>query len=416
MTASVAMLHYAGPPIIGGVEATIGYHARLLTERGHKVHVIAGRGQDFHSDVTFHHIPELNSQHPDVLAMGEALKRGSVPADFIPLRDRIISRLRPLLQQVDVLIAHNVLTLHKNMALTAALYHLRTAVRTPILAWCHDFAWLDHLYTPHLHPGYPWDLLRQPWDGVRYVVVSQDRQRQLAGLLNLPEEQIDVVYPGVDVADFLNIHPETWALYQRLNLHQADPLLLLPARITRRKNIELAVQVMAHLVREMPHATLLVTGPPGAHNPTNRAYLETLIRLREQHNLTDQVHFLYQQSGSKEPLLVSGVMLADLYRLADALFFPSLREGFGIPVLEAGLTRLPIFASDLPPIRESAGDLGHLFDPAGEPAQIAAEMAAFFRQDRIHRMKRRVLEHFTWQAIIEQQLIPLIEEVTHGQV
>ena len=53
-------------------------------------------------------------------------------------------------------------------------------------------------------------------------------------------------------------------------------------------------------------------------------------------------------------------VIADFYRLADALLMPSREEGFGIPVLEAGLSRLPIFCADIPPLRELAGDLSDL--------------------------------------------------------
>ena len=44
MTQSVAILHFAAPPIIGGVESTIYHHARLLAEAGYEITVITGRG------------------------------------------------------------------------------------------------------------------------------------------------------------------------------------------------------------------------------------------------------------------------------------------------------------------------------------------------------------------------------------
>lgn len=54
----IAIIHYAGPPVVGGVESTIYHHARLLGQAGYQVHVIAGCGEPFHPQVTFHHIPE----------------------------------------------------------------------------------------------------------------------------------------------------------------------------------------------------------------------------------------------------------------------------------------------------------------------------------------------------------------------
>ena len=416
MTIRVAILHYAAPPVVGGVESTIYYHARLLAEAGYAVRVIAGRGESFHPQVTFHHISEMDSRHPEVLAVGQALAEGQVPPAFTPLRDRLVSRLRALLVDTDVCIVHNAITLHKNLPLTAALRRLADESVTRFIAWCHDFAWQDSLYTPDLHPGEPWDLLRTPWPGVRYVVVSAHRRERLAALLDLPEDQVEVVHPGVDVAEFLKLEPTTRHLLKKLDLLAADPLLLLPARITRRKNIEFAVRVTAALTRHKPQATLVVTGPPGPHSPGNVAYLETLRALREELGVTERVHFLYEHGDNGRPLHVSDATISDLYRLADLLLFPSRREGFGIPVLEAGLVRLPIFAADIPSAQESAGDLAHLFDPEGDPVTIAEAIAAHLIADRAYQLRRRVLSQFTWQAILERRLLPLIQEVTeHGK-
>ena len=406
----IAILHYAGPPIVGGVETTIYHHARLLAETGHDVHVIVGRGDSFHPEVIFHRIPRMDSRHPAVLAVGQALADGEIPPDFAPLRDRLAGRLRPLLTGVDITIVHNAITLHKNLPLTAALHQLALeGVR--LIAWCHDFAWQDTLYAPDLHPGYPWNLLRTAWPGVRYVVVSQHRRRRLAELLNLREEAIRVVNPGVDIAGFLKLEPTTRRLVDELHLLAADPLMLLPARITRRKNIEFAIRVTAALTRHKPQATLVVTGPPGPHNPTNIAYLESLQALRADLGVTEQVRFLYEHGTGNQPLHVTDAMVADLYRLADLLLFPSRREGFGIPVLEAGLVRLPIFAAHIPPVQESAGDRAYLFDPDGAPAAVADAIADHLEGDRAYQLRRRVVSRFTWQAVLDNLLLPLIREV-----
>ena len=408
----VAILHYAAPPVVGGVESTIYHHARLLSGAGFHVEVIAGRGEPFHPDVPFHLVPEADSRHPEVLEVGAALARGEVPPTFATLRDRLVERLRPLLAPSDVCIVHNVLTLHKNLPLTAALRLLSGEGIARFIAWCHDFAWQDELYTPSLHPGYPWDLLRTPWPGVRYVVVSAHRRARLAALLGIPPAEVRVVHPGVDVAGFFKLEPETRRLVEELGLLSADPLMLLPARITRRKNIQFAIRVTAALTAYRPYATLLVTGPPGPHNPANVAYLASLRELREELGVSDRVHFLYEHGPGEEPLHVTDGMMADLYRLADLLLFPSRREGFGIPVLEAGLARLPIFAADIPPVRESAGGLAFCFDPEGEPAEVARAIADRLVRDTVYQMRRRVLEHFTWSAILRRDLIPLLEEVT----
>jgi glycosyltransferase involved in cell wall biosynthesis len=406
----VSILHYAAPPIVGGVESTIYHHARLLVQAGLEVDVIAGRGEPFHPRVNFHPIPELDSNHPAVLATGKALAKGQVTEAFHDLRDEIVRKLRPMLEQSQACIVHNAITLHKNLALTAALSQLSEAGLTSFLAWSHDFAWQDRLYTADLHPGYPWDLLRQPWPGVRYIVVSKHRRGRLAALLELPRSEIQVITPGIDALKFLKLEPLTVQLVERLNLLEADPIILLPARITRRKNIQFAIRAMATVKLSKPKAVLLVTGPPGPHNPKNLAYLESLQTLRAELGLKKAVFFLYEMGQSGTPLHLPDEVIADLYRLADVLLFPSTSEGFGIPILEAGLVRLPIIAADIPPFRESAADLAELFDPRGDPEKAGRAITSRLEKDRSYLLRRRVLSRYTWQGLVKNQIIPLLEE------
>ncbi len=423
----IGILHYSGPPVVGGVEITMDHHARELTRLGRQVHIVAGRGEPFHPQVRFHLIPRMDSRHPEVLAVNRELAQGQVTQAYHRLEEALVQELSPLLASLDVCIVHNAMTLHKNLALTGALHRLNQAGRARFIAWAHDFAWLDQLYIPELHPGYPWELLRTPWPGVAYVVVSEHRREMLAQLLQLPQEAIRVITPGVDVFGFLKLEPLTRRLVEGLDLLKAEPLMLLPARVTRRKNIQLAIRITAALRVHLPRATLVVTGPPGPHNPTNLAYLDSLRRLRQELGVEERVHFLYEQGrlwGDGEsgdggnsgedpatPLLLPDPVVADFYRLADLLLFPSQREGFGMPILEAGLVRLPIFASRIPPFQESAGELAHLFDLADPPARIAQEMADFLAQDPAYRLRRRVLRRFTWRGIVETQILPLIQEV-----
>jgi glycosyltransferase involved in cell wall biosynthesis len=411
----VAILHYAGPPIVGGVESTIYHHAKGLSDRGYQVEVVAGRGKDFHPQVKFRHIPEIDSRNPQVLHLNSCLKNGKVTREFENLRGKLADLIRPILTGVDVCIVHNAITLHKNLALSAALRKLSDENVAPMIAWCHDFAWLDRLYIPELHAGYPWSLLKEPWPGVKYVTVSNTRQDLLAGLVGAPISEIQVMTPGVDVRQFLGLEDLTWELVDKLDLLSANPLMLLPARITRRKNIEFAIHLTAALKSLKPHVGLIITGPPGPHNPSNIAYLESLQSLRRELGLDRQVVFLYKPGKSGETLILPDQVVADLYRLADLLIFPSQREGFGIPILEAGLARLPIFAADIPPVRQSAGEFGHLFELGDDPAKVAAEIMNVLANDRAYHMRRRVLDHFTWEAIIEKEMIPLLEQVIRGR-
>jgi len=413
MTLTIAILHYAGPPGIGGVETTMAAHARVMAADGHQVRLISGHSEFAFPGVAVLNNAELGSRGEHVAQATRELARGVVSPAFDRLVDRLAEWLAEALAGADCAIVHNVLTLHKNLAFTAALHRLHAAGRAPrLLAWCHDFAWHDPLYRADLHDGYPWDLLRRAWNNVQYVAVSRDRRTILAALLGVVPASVAVVTPGVDLAALLKLEPATIELTERLGLLAAAPLLLLPARITRRKNIELAIAIVGALRALAPGVRLVVTGPPGPHNPANAAYLAELQNLRAASGAGDAVQFLYERFTDEHarPRPVSDAMLADLFRLADGLLFPSAYEGFGIPILEAGLAGIPIFCSDIAPFRETAGPAALYFELREAPAAVAARIATALRDDPRAALRRRVRQEYTWEAIYRQGVVPLLAQ------
>lgn len=409
----IAILHFAAPPTVGGVEQTMMRHARLMLDAGYAVRIIAASGARFDERIEVVIVSEFGSRHAEVLRVKKQLDAGSVTTQFKALRKQIKMQLGKVLSDVDIMIAHNVFTLHKNLALTSALHQHIAHSNLRTIAWHHDFAWTNPLYRDQLHDGEPWDLLRQPWPKVQHVTVSQARRSELAQLYDVDESQIEVVPPGVDSADFFGWQPLTSVLVERLNLLAADVILLLPARITRRKNIELGVRMLAELRQQTAlDARLIVTGPPGPHNPANDEYLQSLLRLRQEHGLDDAVHFLYELGSIQadgDTLHVSEAVMGDLFTLADAMFFPSLQEGFGIPVLEAGLARLPAFCADITPLRETGAHLATYFDPKGNPADIAALIVSTLQSDRPGLLRRRVRQNYSWTGIFNDRIQPLLE-------
>ena len=163
----IAILHYAAPPVIGGVESVIKHHTRLLEQAGHEVRVVAGRGDTNAIENSFYHIPLVGSQHPTIVAMKRSLDKGEVPAYFKTLSFKIEQQLSEAFDDVDLIFAHNVCSLHKNLPLRAALRHYCAKPTSPkLVIWHHDFAWSSARYKNELHPGYPWNLLREDWPEV----------------------------------------------------------------------------------------------------------------------------------------------------------------------------------------------------------------------------------------------------------
>jgi glycosyltransferase involved in cell wall biosynthesis len=375
-----------------------------MADHGYGVKIIAGRGEQFDSRVPVEIVPTLDSKHPLAIEVNQKLASGVIDAGFQSLIASITRSLEGALADVDICIAHNVLTLHKNLALTGAMHEIAVTPRRRLIAWCHDFAWEDPVYSGELHAGLPWDLLRQKWGDVQYVVVSEARRRELARLLEMREAEIAVVPPGVDALTFLGIGERVAGWANQLGLLAAQPLLLLPTRVTRRKNIELAIEITAALRRNGRNPKLVVMGPLGPHNPANARYLDELRRLKRERGVEEAVVFLNEYGE------VDDAARRDLYLLADALLFTSEREGFGIPMLEAGVARLPVFCSDIPPFRESARQWAHYFALDESPDDIAQQIAASLDTDARYQLKQRVVRQYSWPRIFQDEIEPLFKE------
>ena len=402
---NIVLLHYTAPPEVGGVETALARQAQLLARAGHQVRVVTGRGEAWNARIPVEVLPLLDYRHPQVLRVKAALDEGQVPEEFQPLVDSIQSRLVSAIEGADVVIAHNIASMHHNLAFTAALYEIFQHEGSPrLILWHHDLAWTIPRYQREIHPGWPWSLLSELWPGARHVAVSPVRREQLSDLTGLPLWEITVIPSGLDLADFLNLPPRVVALFDQLDLTLAAPILLAPVRITRRKNLELAIGALAELRKSMPEAVLVVTGPC-SQSALGRQYFEQLKKQRKQLGLEGAVHLLSEIATEGLP----DESVAGFFRLSDALLLTSRDEGFGMPVLEAGLARLPIFCSGLPSLRALALDWATYFSPVDDPAHVADLIYKRLHNDPQYQMRVRVRRDYTWKAVYQNKVEPLLE-------
>jgi len=402
---SVALVHYAAPPIVGGVESIIGSHARLMTAAGHAVRIVAGRGEPTVPDVGFRLVELMDSRHPRVEGIQGQLNAGSIPAAFDLLVDELEIQLRDAVDGADVVIAHNVCSLGLNLALTAALRRIVDAgAPSRFILWHHDLAATSPDYRPSLHEGRPWSLLSEAWPRVANVVVSAGRQRELAALTGLAPDAINVIPNGLDLDRTWRLDPRTVALRADLERLGVSPLLLVPARITPRKNMELALRVVAAIRAAGRPAGMIVTGPVDPHRSSEHDYLDRLLELRSTLGLDQVARFLATEPGGAP----TDPVVDQLYRLADVLFLPSRDEGFGLPLLEAAANRVPIVCADLAVLREIAGSDATYVDPDADPAAIGRTILDLLEADPAWRLHRRVQDDYAWARIYANSIEPIL--------
>lgn len=408
MTLAVGLLHFTAPPVVGGVETVLGRQARHLASAGHRVRVVVGRGGSPGGGMELVRVPLVDTRNATIRAAQGALDRGVVPPGFETLVQGLADELARALEDLDVVVAHNACSLNVNVALTAALARVAKAgavgAGPALVAWDHDVAAALDQYRARLHAGYPWDLFRRPWPGVTMVTISEARRAELAAAIGVRPDSIRVVPNGIDRDEHLALSPSTRALLDSLALRTAGPVLLLPARIMPRKNIELGIAVCAHLRRSGFDARLVVTGMPDTHDPRARGYMSELQGLASASGAAPGIHFLADGLRAWR----SGRVVADLYRVSDALFLPSFDEGFGLPLLEAAASRLPVICADVPALRELAGPDATYVDPRGDPAEAAAAVTGRLDGDPAHRFAVRARTEYDWSALLTTQLEPLL--------
>jgi glycosyltransferase involved in cell wall biosynthesis len=412
---SVAMVHYSAPPVVGGVEAVIQAHAKVFRKSGHPVRVIAGRGESHSLPIgcDLHCIPEMDSQHPRVVKISAALEKGNVPEDFAVLSDELATSLEPIVANVDHLILHNLFTKHFNLALTDALFRLldQRVVRSCI-AWCHDFTWTSSSSRSKVHPGYPWDMIRTRRSDTTYVVVSRNRQAMLAELFDCPFEEIKVIHNGVDPKILYGISDEIEELIARLDLYNSDLIISMPVRVTRAKNIEFALQVVASLKSRGCRPKLILTGPPDPHDAKSMSYYRELQEQRSQLNVEEEMYFLYGTGiKSDQEHIITPAQVGELIRVSDLIFMPSHREGFGMPILEAGLLGIPVAATNVPAAVEIGGEDIVLVEDLEDPIETADQILEWLEGNPGYRLRRRVRQQYTWEAIYHREIRPLLQHV-----
>jgi glycosyltransferase involved in cell wall biosynthesis len=197
-----------------------------------------------------------------------------------------------------------------------------------------------------------------------------------------------------------------------LDLLESDLVLLMPVRVTRAKNIEYALHLTAALKARGCRLKLVVTGPPDPHDGDSMAYFHGLQALRQQLGVEEEMRFVFESGlDPDQPFTIDEQVVGDLFRVSDVMFMPSHREGFGMPVLEAGLVGVPVLSTDVPAAEEIGGSDVIVFDAARDPAQVAKQILTWAESDPVYHLRRRVRQHYTWNAIFQRDIKPLLDGV-----
>ncbi|WP_170554047.1 glycosyltransferase family 4 protein [Ruegeria atlantica] len=189
----------------------------------------------------------------------------------------------------------------------------------------------------------------------RVMTISDASANDLTRILRIPRARIDTITEGTE--DVFRPIDDKQALIQARQAYDISPdapLLVYLGGFNRHKNVLRLIEAMPQILAQVPDARLAIVGrTTGAR-------------------FWDNVEDLKASAARSESILFTGEIgdpeLAALLNAADALVFPSLWEGFGLPALEAMSCGTPVLSSDRGSLPEVVGDGGLYFDPQSSQA------------------------------------------------
>ncbi len=269
-------------------------------------------------------------------------------------------------------------------------------LRTPFVVTIHDLILLDEPYSAKISTRHPW-IFAVKYFVYKYVLACAIfRAKKIIAVSNatknslkqhfkkLNPKKIDVVYEGVtafsEMVDLALDHPLTPSFSRRGDL---QPYLLYVGNAFPHKNLECLLEAFTLLRQTHPDVKLILAGHESVF----------YNRLLETSKNSTSVAFYKNPTDKK---------LENLYRNATIFVYPSRREGFGLPPLEAMSFGVPVIASDIPSLREILGDAA-VFFPPNDASHLTSVLS-----DLLVQPKKRTeliqkgfaqIKHYSWQKM-----------------
>ncbi len=392
----IGLVHYTSWPVVGGVEAVVRQQATLMARAGHSVSIVCGDGKRFSDAIPTLVLPELSLMEEMVAQAQQEITTGYPGPAYFRAAKEVKKRLRSLFAQWDCAIVHNFMTMPFHLAATQVISELAEEGNR-VLAWTHDFAANNQDYS--LPRNRVFDMIRERQPGIEYVVISKTRAQEFRDLTGTTADA--VVPNGLDLSSALDLTTEVSGLLAGIKAEEA--ILLYPTRILQRKNLGLALQILAGLLEIDFPARLFITGAANGYNPGAKGHFAGLKQQASELGVTDRIRWV------NDHFFVDDAQLRSLYLASDALLFTTKQEGFGLPILEAAAFRLPIFCSDIEPLRSNLPPGSIAFDLRSSPRNISIAIAKSLKQDRGFLSRKLILQRHAARDLYCAKIEPLLQ-------
>ena len=236
-------------------------------------------------------------------------------------------------------------------------------------------------------------------DADAVIAISEETKHKVIRYTHIDASRVEVIYP-IAGSGLLIVAPSEAIKNFRKKYNVVKPYWLYVGARAYYKNFDCVLRAFAMIAQESEDELLVV----GGEKELTPHLLDFLFRKRLEH----RVHLVGRLTDED---------LSAAYAGTIGFVYPSFAEGFGIPLLEAMQSGVPVVASDIPVFREVAGDAAEYFDPHSA-AGLARTMRTIKKQEaRAHliRLGYERIQHFSGKRAAEQ-MADLLRRVGEGGV
>lgn len=261
-----------------------------------------------------------------------------------------------------------------------------SAAGIPGVVTVHDLIFLRH---PEFYPAldaffYKLKFRKMLREATRIIAISACTKRDILYYGDFPEDRIDLVYQSCSTRFSQPVSPSL-LVEARRKYRLPQRYVLNVGTVELRKNILLGIRAMAKLPADLH---LVIVGRQTKYQKQLDAEIRKL-------GLGNRIHFLQG---------VPNTLLPAVYRQAEAFIYPSRYEGFGVPVIEAIQSGLPVVAATGSCLEEAGGPDSLYVDPDDADGAAAAVLSAMENRTGMVERSRHYVRRFENQDVASQVL------------
>ncbi len=288
-------------------------------------------------------VEEAYFEHPDIVSINKNLfgitNRSRETSDLIhKIQEKLKSALYEFQQKfdIDLIMPENALTVPMNIPLGLAITEFIAETGIPTIAHHHDFSWerdrfLINVCQDYLNKAFPPDL-----PSIRHAVINSPASKQLSHRVGISNTIVPNVYNfAKGPEDSGNSHRE---LRKEVGIKEDELFILQPTRVVPRKWIERSIEIVHNL--KLPNPSLVISHASGDEGDD---YYQQIIEYSKFMGvkIITVDHLIGGHHGDED----KEYTLADVYKCADIITYPSGYEGFGNAFLETVYYYKPIIVN-----------------------------------------------------------------------